>query len=103
MLAKAEKNGKIQNSKIYNSFEQLLVETLPRSMLDFVGVNLVRAFRGDVGWNFFPIWSYVNENGKKTIIKNKKINKILKKKRSGDMVDRYLSLKFCVNPLDGFL
>ncbi len=39
---------------------------------------------------------------KKKIVKNQKF-KILKKKkkRSGNMVDRYLSLKFGVNPLDG--
>ncbi len=49
---------------------------------------------------FTPIWSYVNENEKK-IAKNQKF-KILKKKWSGDMVDRYLSQKFGVNPLDGF-
>ncbi len=52
----------------------------------------------------FPILSYVNENEKK-IVQNQEI-KIWKKKRkenwSGDMVDRYLSLKLGVNPLDGF-
>ncbi len=49
---------------------------------------------------FSPIWSHVNENEKKSL-KNK-IFKKLKKKCSGDMMDRYLSPKFGVNPLDGF-
>ncbi len=40
---------------------------------------------------------------RKKIVKNQKF-KILKNKQklSGDMVDRYLSVKFGVNPLDGF-
>ncbi len=52
---------------------------------------------------FTPILSYLNENEKK----NRKKSKILyfekqNKKRSGDMVDRYLSVKFGVIPLGGF-
>ena len=48
---------------------------------------------------FTPIWSYVIENEE-----NRKKSKILnfEKKWSGDMVDRYLSVKFGVNPFDGF-
>ena len=46
---------KWQKSKIWN-FTILwatLVETLPRSMHDFLGVNVMCTFRGDVVWNFF--------------------------------------------------
>ena len=55
---------------------------------------------------FFPMWSYVNENENK-IVKNQKI-KFLKNKQTNkqkwyeDILDRYLSSKFGVNPLDGF-
>ena len=41
------------------------------------------------------------KNKKIKILKNKQTNK-QKKKRSGDIVDRYLSVKFGINPLDGF-
>ena len=44
---------------------------------------------------FSLIWSHVNEM-KKYIYKNQKC-KILKKKRSGDIVKRYLSTKFGIN------
>ncbi len=60
--------------------------------------------------NISPIWSYVNENEKKKkkkCVKNQKFkilkNKQTKKKKwSGGMVNRYLPLKFGVNPLGGF-
>ncbi len=42
------------------------------------------------------ICSHVNEKKK-----NIKKNEIFKNKCAGDMVDRYLSTKFGVNPLDG--
>ncbi len=52
---------------------------------------------------FTTIWSYVKENEKKIVNNQKfKILKNKKKKWSGDMVDRYLSVKFGANPLDGF-
>ncbi len=67
-------------------------------MHDFFEVNLVSTFRRDV---YSHIWSYVNKNEKK-IIKNQKFKILKKKKWSGDMVDRYLSVKFGVIPLGGF-
>ncbi len=44
-----------QRSKIRNFtiLYTTLVETLPRSMHDFVGANLLYTFRQDVVWNFF--------------------------------------------------
>ncbi len=41
-----------------------LVETLPRSIHEFLGANLVCSFRGDVIWTFTPILSHVSENEK---------------------------------------
>ena len=87
-----------------------LVETLPRSLHNFLGVKLVCTFRGDVVWNlFYHMVPYYRK--RKKIVKNKKLqfckkqtnkqNKT-KEKWSGDMVDRYLAAKFGVNPLDGF-
>ncbi len=34
-------------------------------MYHFLGVNLVRTFRGDVVKKFSSIWSYANENEQK--------------------------------------
>ena len=49
---------------------------------------------------FSPIWSHINENKKKKIVKIKK-NKKTKKTFSGDMVDRYISPKFAINSFSG--
>ncbi len=65
MLTKTKKKKKKwQNSKIWNiaNLYTTLVETLPRSMHDFFAVSLFCNFRGDVIWNFSPMWSHVKEN-----------------------------------------
>ena len=43
---KNKKNGK--NPKLPNSLNNFGIETLPRSMHDFFGMNLMCTFRGDV-------------------------------------------------------
>ncbi len=62
------------------------------SMHDFLGVNLVRTFRGDVVLIFFIPYGPM-------LMKTKKKNFKISKRFSGY---RYMSLKFGVNPLDGF-
>ena len=88
---KEQKN--CQKSKIWN-FADLyttLVETLPRSMHAFLGVNLLCTLKGDVVWSFFlpygPMFRKTKKNRKKSKMQN------FEKKWSGDMVKRYLSTK----------
>ncbi len=82
MLTETNKIGK--NPKFhFTILWTTLVETLPRSMHDFLAVNLKCTFRGDVVWNFFlPYGPMLTKTKKKKIIKIKK-NKILEKKKNG--------------------
>ncbi len=48
-----------------------LVETLPRSMHEYLGANLLCTFRQDVVGSS-PIWSHANENEKNKNGKNSK-------------------------------
>ena len=56
--------SKVQNFKCrysLNNFDR----DLRRNIHEFWEANLVCSFRGDVVWNFAPMWSHVNENQKK--------------------------------------
>ncbi len=92
-----KKNGKNSKFQISQFFQQLWERP-------FLGVCMIF-------WEW--IWSVLSEEMSLNLFlpyghmltKTKKIRKkfkILKKKWSGDMMDRYLSPKFGVNPLDGF-
>ncbi len=73
-----------QKSKIWNftNLYTTLVEILPRSMHEFLGVNLLCTFRGDdVVWRFFFLpYGPMLTKTKKKIVKNQKC-KILKNKK----------------------
>ncbi len=64
--AKHEQTTKnCQNFKFHNSLNNCwLVETLPKSMNGFGGVNLMCTFRGDVVWNLLAHGHMLNENEK---------------------------------------
>ncbi len=81
-----KKIAKIQNLKFYISLN-----------------NFGRDPPQGYAWFFGPMEQNVNKNEKKKVkIKNVKFWKQTNKTWSGDMVDRYLSPKFGVNPLDSF-
>ena len=87
-----EKKKMVKNPKF--GILKTLVQTLQRSMRDFLGMNLLCTFR-DVFEVFSPITPHNRE-------KTKMQNNNETKKWSGEMVKRYLSTKFGIHLLDGF-
>ncbi len=71
-----ENEKKCQKSNIWNfaSLYTTLADTLSRSMHEFLGVNLLCTFRGDV-WNFFSHLVHVKENKKRKKKRKKKRNR----------------------------
>ena len=96
------KMTKIQNLKFHNSLNSFGRDP-PQEYAWFLARESGAYFQRRCCLKFLllygPMLTKTKKNHKK--IKNLKFWKT-KKKWSGDMVDRYLSVKFGVNPLDGF-
>lgn len=73
-----------------------MVDILPTSTNEFLRVNL----KFEMFEKCTLIWFHLNKNGQK-VVKNQRIRS-LKKKWPVEMVEKFLSNKFGVNPLDGF-
>ncbi len=72
----------------------------PRSMYE---ERIWCVLSGEIPFEMFTlIWYNVNENENNRKKKNQKFKFLKTKKWFGDMLDRYLPLKFGVNPPDGF-
>ena len=95
---KKKKNVKNQKFEFHNSLNNV-DRGPPKEYARFFGVNLVRTFRGDVS----IFLAKTKKKKKKKKRKKYQNSKILTppppptEYGSRDVVDRYLSLKFCVN------
>ena len=97
---KEQQQKNCQKSKIFTILYITLIETLPRSMLEFWGANLLCGFRQDVVWSFFLPYGPMLKKTKQKMAKNQNLK--LWSRPSQEVCMIFFFFFFWVNPLCTF-